>query len=59
MKPKRDRRESNVRLRDENIRIEEERNREIEKSDEGIDLGFSPSEIKKKLRRHHGKKEND
>ena len=55
MKPKYNRRESNIRLRDENIRMSEERGRKIEQSEEGIDLGFSPAEIRKKLRRKNGK----
>jgi len=59
LKSERDRRESNVKLRDENIRISEERSREIEEPEEAVDLGFSPSQIRKKLRRNHGKKEND
>jgi len=59
LKPRRDRRESNVKLRDENIRMSEERGRKIEQSEEGIDLGFSPAEIRKKLRRKNGKNKKE
>lgn len=51
MKYRADRKEANKRLRDENIRIAEERGREVEQSEEGLDLGFSPSDIRRKLRR--------
>lgn len=52
-------REANKRLRDENIRIAEERGLKPDESGEGVDLGFSPSEIRKKLRRKHGKEEKE
>jgi len=54
-----DRREANKRLRDENIKIAEERGREIEQPEEGVELGFSSSDIRKKLRRKHGKEKKE
>jgi len=55
-----DRREMNRRLRDENIRISEERGRPKLEDDQekGTDLGFTASQIRKKLRRKNGKKQN-
>lgn len=54
-------REANRRLRDENIRIMEEKGRlELENDQEkGTDLNLTASQIRKKLRRvKHGKKQN-
>jgi len=53
-----DRREANRRLRDENIRIMEERGRSKLENDQkkGIDLKLTVSQIRKKLRRKNGRK---
>ena len=50
--------EANKRLRDENIRIAEERGRpELENDQEkGISLNLTAPQIRKKLRRKNGKK---
>lgn len=55
-----DRREANRRLRDENIRIMEKRGRSELENDQkkGTDLNLTVSQIKKKLRRKNGKKQN-
>lgn len=42
-------------LRDENIRIAESRGRRIENPKETTDLGLSSAQIRKRLRRKHGK----
>ena len=53
-------RKRNKRLRDENIRISEERGRpNLEGNQEkGTDLNLTASQIRKKLRRENGKKQN-
>lgn len=52
-----DRKESNRRLRDENIRIAEERGRkELADEKKGINLNLTVLQIKKSLRRNHAKK---
>ncbi len=55
-----DRKEANRRLRDENIRImEKRRTSELENDQKkGTDLNLTASEIRKKLRRKNGKKQN-
>lgn len=55
-------RQLNRELRDENIRIAEVRGREelVENFQEAIDLGCTPTQIRKKLRGgQHGKKEDE
>ena len=53
-------RRRNRRLREENIRIAEERGRHELKEDceKATDLGFTASQIRKKLRRENAKKQN-
>lgn len=53
-------RESNRRLREENIRIAEERGMPELEDDQGqrVNLGFTASQIRKKLRRKNAKKQN-
>lgn len=54
-------RESNKKLREENIRISEEREAPelADDQEQGVNLGFTASQIRKKLRRtEHGKKQN-
>jgi len=53
-------RESNKRLRDENIRISEERQMPELEDDQkkGTDLNLTASQIRKKLRGKNGKKQN-
>lgn len=54
-----DRRALNARLRDENIRIAEERGLlSPTVPDKVTDLGLKPSDIRRKLRRKHGKEKD-
>ena len=54
-----DRTEMNRKLRDENIAVAEEKGRpELKNQKKGTDLNLNASQIRKKLRRRYGKKEN-